>query len=121
MLVFKHEGLLAFVGRLTHDREFCEWFVAQPTRALASHGLAAQDLRELAAVLRGDHHQRDVADALQPTIQAMLDLVDDDDEIDEQERTAERLARLDSELRAARERLAVVRARRQRPWWKFWS
>lgn len=120
MLVFKHEGLLAFIGRLTHDREFCEWFVAQPSNALASHGLAANDLRDLAAVLHGDHRQRDVADALVPTVQAMLDVVDNEEAVDERWPMEDRFATFDSELRAARERLAIVRARR-RPWWKFWS
>ena len=120
MLVFKHEGLLAFIGRLTHDREFCEWFIAQPSKALASHGLAANDLRDLAAVLRADHRQREVADALVPTVQAMLDVVDHEQDVGQQWPIEERLATFDSELRAARERLAIVRARR-RPWWKFWS
>ena len=121
MLVFKHEGLLAFVGRLTHDREFCEWFAAQPTGALASHGLAASDLQDLAAVLRSDRHQREIAEALQPTIQVMLNLIAAGDVGDEPSQTEERLALLDSELRAARERLAIARSHRPRPWWKFWS
>jgi len=120
VLVFKHEGLLAFIGRLTHDREFCEWFVTQPSKALASHGLAASDLRDLAAVLRADHRQREVAEALEPTVQAMLDVVDGEEAVDDRGPMEERLALFDSELRAARERLAIVRARR-RPWWKFWS
>ncbi|MGH2461516.1 MAG: hypothetical protein ACRDIY_21890 [Chloroflexota bacterium] len=120
MLVFKHEGLIAFIGRLTHDREFCEWFVARPADALASHGLASGDLRDLIAVLRADHHRREVAEALEPTVQAMLDLVDRGDCDDEQGQTDERLASFDLELRATRERLAVVRSRR-RPWWNFWS
>ena len=120
MLVFKHEGLLAFIGRLTHDREFCEWFIAQPSKALASHGLAANDLRDLAAVLRADHRQREVAEALVPTVQAMLDVTDHEQDVSQQWPIEERLATFDSELRAARERLAIVRARR-RPWWKFWS
>lgn len=121
MLVFKHEVILTFVGRLIHDREFCEWFAAQPTLALASHGLAARDLQDLAAVLRTDRHQREIAVAMQPTVQVMLDFIEGGDSGGEAPSFEERLARLDSELRAARERLAVARAHHPRPWWKFWS
>lgn len=117
--MFRHEGLLTFVGRLSRDREFCEWFAAQPSKALASHGLTDRDLRDLAMVVETEHHHRELATALQPAVQAMLALLDADarGEIGE---PAERLAHLDAELQATRERLAVARARSPRPWWKFW-
>jgi hypothetical protein len=121
VLVFKHEGLLAFVGRLIRDREFCEWFVVQPRDALGSHGLEVRDLEDLAAVLRTDRHQRDVASALQPMIEALLNVIGEAESGDAISRPEERLERLDSELHSVRERLAVVRARQPRPWWKFWS
>ncbi|HVC34630.1 MAG TPA: hypothetical protein VNL16_14060 [Chloroflexota bacterium] len=119
MLVFKHEVLLAFVGRLNHDREFCEWFAAQPSRALASHGLVRRDLQDLAAILRTDRHQQEIAAALEPAVQVLLDLDEDAEDAGRGSTPEERLARLDAELRAVRDRLAVARTRR-RPWWKFW-
>jgi diadenosine tetraphosphatase ApaH/serine/threonine PP2A family protein phosphatase len=121
VLVFKHEGVLAFVGRLVHDREFCEWYAAQPLQALASHGLDPHDLRDLAAILRSDRHHRDVAAALLPMVEVLLDVVEEAETGDATSRPEERLARIDSELQTARERVVVARARRPRPWWKFWS
>lgn len=121
MLVFKHEGILTFVGRLVHDREFCEWFASQPTGALASHGLVARDLQDLAAVLRTDRRQRELATALQPVVETLVEIVAEADDDGQTSLPAERLERLDVELRAAQERLAYVRAQRPRPWWKFWS
>ena len=121
MLVFKHEGVLAFVGRLVHDREFCEWYAAQPSQALASHGLAPCDLRDLAAILRTTRHQREVAAAMLPMIDLLLDVIDEADAGDAVSRPEQRLARLDAELQSVRERVAVARSQRPRPWWKFWA
>ncbi len=121
MLVFKHEGVLAFVDRLVHDHEFCEWYAAQPSQALASHGLAPQDLRDLIAILRSHRQHRDVAIALLPMIQVLLEVVEEAESGEGTSRPEERLARIDTELQIARERVVVARARQPRPWWKFWS
>lgn len=120
MLVFKHEVLLTFVGRLTHDHEFREWFAEQPAAALASHGLTTADLEDLAGVLATDRHERATAAALRPTVQLLLDLVAEAELATGAGPSADRLARLQAELRAARERLELARAQRPRPWWKFW-
>ncbi len=121
MLVFKHESVLAFVGRLIHDREFCEWYVAQPSKALASHGLAPCDLRDLATILRTTRNQREVAAAMLPMIELLLDVIDEASFGDEASHPEQRLAKLDAELRSVRERVAEARTRHLRPWWKFWS
>lgn len=121
MLVFKHESVLSFVGRLVNDREFCEWYAAQPSQALASHGLAPCDLRDLVAILRSTRSQRDMAAAMLPMIELLLDVCDEANASDGGSRPEQRLAKLDAELRSVRERVADARTRRPRPWWKFWS
>ena len=121
VLVFKHEVLLTFVGRLIHDHEFCEWFATEPSSALASHGLAPRDVQDLAGVLRTDRRQREFSEALQPMVQVLLDLIDDAQADVGNSRAQDRLERLDLEIQSARERVADARTRRPRPWWKFWS
>jgi hypothetical protein len=117
--VFKHEALLTFVGRLVRDREFSEWFAARPRGALASHGLTERDVRDVADVLAVERSRRAQARALQPTVATMLKLIDEGESSDDPVAAADRFARLDSELHAARTRLEEVR-RSARPWWKFW-
>jgi hypothetical protein len=118
-LIFKHEAVLTFVGRMIHDREFAEWFAARPSQALASHGLSPQDVRDLADVLSSERRQRDLAVAMQPVVTTMLTLVDTDRDIEGSDEARLRGELLQAELIAARERVAATRAQ-ARPWWKFW-
>ena len=112
-MVFKHEAVLTFVGRLTRDREFCEWFAADPCQALGSHRLEVEDLRDVAAVLQSDHRRPDVSAAMRPMIDTLVRMIEDGGSSDEA--AAGRLACLDGEIQAVRERLAVARTQR-RPW-----
>lgn len=118
-LVFKHEAMLTFVGRLIRDREFSEWFVARPLQALASHGLSAHDLQDVADVVATDRRRPELARALQPTLALLLELIEAPGTVGESSDVAVRHARLATELQAAHDRLAAARAER-RPWWKFW-
>lgn len=121
MLIFKHEVLLSFVGRLIHDREFCEWFATQPGQALASHNLSVRDLEDLASVLQTERQQPEVSAALQPMVGLLLDLAADAGTDPEGTRAAVRLERLRAEIDIARQRVRETRMRRSRPWWKFWA
>jgi hypothetical protein len=118
-LVFKHEAMLTFVGRLIRDREFSEWFVARPLQALASHGLSAHDLHDLADVVATDRRSPQLARALQPTVALLLELIEAPVTGAGSGDVAIRHAWLATELQAAHERLAAARAE-ARPWWKFW-
>ncbi len=117
--VFKHEAVLAFVGRLVRDREFAEWFVARPTQALASHGLTDHDIREVAEVVRSERHEPHLARALQPTVAMLLACIEEATPSEDSLVFHDRYDRLDAELRATHDRLALAR-QAVRPWWKFW-
>lgn len=120
MLVFKHEALLTFIDRLIHDREFAEWFVAEPEQSLRSYGLAAVDLQDVADVLVRDRGQPAIAGALQPTVQFLLGVVGEARGGDDPELVSRRFARFQVELTSTRERLAAASQPRVRRWWKFW-
>ncbi|HVB96980.1 MAG TPA: hypothetical protein VNG11_04560 [Chloroflexota bacterium] len=120
MLVFKHEAVLTFVGRLVHDREFCEWFAAEPFQALSSHGLSVRDLEDLNDVLRTDRHQPEVAAAMQPLVEVLVKLFNDSRQGIAASTPDERISSLNAELHQVRDRLAVARRQPPRPWWKFW-
>jgi hypothetical protein len=121
VLVFKHEAVLTFIGRLVHDREFCEWFASEPSDAMSSHGLTTRDLEDVADVLRTDRRQPEVAAAMCPMVDVLLRLIEESRQGHVASSPAERLSLLDSELRQVHERLAVARSYRMRPWWKFWE
>jgi hypothetical protein len=118
-LVFKHEALLTFVGRLIRDREFAEWFVARPSEALASHGLTDRDVEDMADILATDRHNPRLARALLPTVSLLVDLIECDASPNGPGELAQRIDRLTSELQRTSERLAVARSE-TRPWWQFW-
>jgi hypothetical protein len=119
-LVFKHEALLTFVGRLIRDREFCEWFVDRPTQALSSHGLTERDVQDMADVLVSDRHRPRLAEALRPTVALLLDLIECEGQPASDDIVATRIDQLHQELRLTSDRLAVARTE-ERPWWKFWQ
>jgi hypothetical protein len=119
-LVFKHEALLTFVGRLIHDREFCEWFVARPTQALSSHGLTQRDVQDMADVLASDRHRPRLSEALRPTVGLLLEMIEGERLAVSDDRLADRVDRINQELRLTSDRLAVARSE-ERPWWKFWE
>jgi hypothetical protein len=120
VIVFKHEALLAFMQRLVRDREFCEWFAAQPVSALASYGLAPRDLSDLVAVLHDARSQREIAAAMEPVVQSMLRIVEDAEGPAPSD-SCGRLRLLEEELQGARERVVAARRQRPRPWWQFWG
>jgi hypothetical protein len=120
VLVFKHEAVLTFVGRLLRDREFAEWFAARPDEALASHGLELQDLRQVADLVQSDRYRPELSRALQPTVQLLVGIVEAADGAESDLVAAARWQRLDDELRLARDRVAQARRQSARPWWKFW-
>ena len=117
-LVFKHEALLTFVGSLIRDREFSEWFVSQPTEALASHGLSDRDVQDMADVLTNDRHQPQLARALVPTVSLLLEVIDREASATSSDVTMW-VDRLNAELQSTSNRLAIARTE-ARPWWKFW-
>ena len=120
MLVFKHESVLTFVGRLVHDREFCEWFATEPIAALSSHGLRVGDLEDVVDVLRSDRRQPEVAAAMQPLVEVLVQFINESRQGPWARTPDERISSLDMELHHVRDRLAVTRTQRVRPWWKFW-
>jgi hypothetical protein len=117
-LVFKHEAILTFVGRLVHDREFAEWFVTRPAEALASHGLSARDLRDTTEILTSSRHRPELSRALLPTVLLLLELSQSPPSSGTAE-LADRVERLTTEIHLTSERIAVARSE-PRPWWKFW-
>jgi hypothetical protein len=119
-LVFKHEALLTFVGRLIRDREFSEWFVARPSQALASHGLTERDVQAMADVLASDRQRPRLAEALRPTVALLLELCECERMPASDDSEAIRMDRLHQELRLTSDRLVVARTE-ERPWWKFWQ
>jgi len=119
-LVFKHEALLTFVGRLVRDREFSEWFAARPTQALASHGLQPRDMKDMADVLMNDRNRPKLATALLPTVNLFLDFIEKEPIASTEQDVAGRVAMLDGELRSTHERLQLARTA-SRSWWKFWE
>lgn len=116
MLVFKHEAVLGFIDRLVRDPEFAEWFVTNPSEALASYSLEASDLREVEDVVETGRYEQQLAHALAPTVRLIREIA----ESSASSGTAARYRLLRDELHGTRERVAIARAARSRPWWKFW-
>ncbi len=119
-LVFRHEALLTFVGRLLRDREFSEWFAARPSQALASHGLSQRDVRDMADVLANERQRPRTARALLPTVNLFLELIATEPTANGSVDFDNRAGRLDAELQSTRERLVLARGE-SRSWWKFWQ
>jgi hypothetical protein len=119
-LVIRHESLLTFVGRLLRDREFSEWFVASPSQTLASHGLARSDMRDVADVLA--HYQKHLrtAQALAPTVDLFLEIIDGEESAATYGEVVDRLDRLEAEMQMTHDRLVAARLE-PRVWWKFWQ
>jgi hypothetical protein len=118
-LVFKHEAVLTFMGRLVNDREFSEWFASRPAQALASHGLSIRDVQDVADVLSRERQQRHVAEALEPVVLTLLEVIDQGAVAEDSDAITQRFARLRTEFSDAHDRLAAAR-RQSRPWWKIW-
>lgn len=119
-LVSRDESLLIFVGRLLRDREFTEWFVTSPSQALASHGLAGRDVRDVADVIAHDQKHLRTARALAPTVNLFLEVIEGEGSAATHEEVVDRLDRLEAEMRMTHDRLAAARLE-SRVWWKFWQ
>lgn len=115
------KALVAFLERIVRDKEFREWYIAEPQRALASYGLREGELADLAhfldeAAVRGQLPP-EVRDALRPLVRTLARMAGAGPQVlPELQAECERLI-------AEGQRLAAERktARRARPWWRFWA
>ena len=115
--VWRHDAILTFVNRLTRDQEFREWFAESPSEALASYGLKESDLRYLARALRWETAQREVAGALLPFVEMLIEAAEG-----HAQEADIAYARLTSKIDELKGQIpeAQARDRSARPWWKFW-